>query len=99
MRRLAQQQRQVAGQEGIVFEKTQKSEVGREAQNQQRFSPGTGRDLLQPEGGGVVDGRQSQQQRDELGVPARVEEVAGREQDISAQTDRKSTRLNSSHAN
>src|SRR5271157_624881 len=86
MRRLAQQQRQVGGQEIVVLEKTEKSQVGREAQNQQRLLPGAWRDLFQPKGGGVIDGRQSEQQRDELVIPAGVEKVAGSQQDISPET-------------
>ena len=85
---LRQQQRHVARQEIIVFEKAEKSEVRRETQNQQRLLPGAWRNLLQPDAGRVVDGRQRQQQRDELVIPAGVEEVAGRQQDISPKTPR-----------
>ena len=85
VRGLVQHPRQIAPQEIVELEETQKAEVRAQAQDQHRFPPRPWGDLLQPDAGRVIDRGQSQQQRNESVIPASVKEITGRQQNILAQ--------------
>ena len=84
MVRLAHQQGEVGSQKIVVFEEPEKRQIRRKAGNQHRLLPPGRLRSFQPDSRREIDGRQSQQQWNEVVIPGPVEVITGNQQNISA---------------
>ncbi len=76
--------RQIAGQEIVVLEEAEKTEVGGQAHHQRGLAFASGGKTPHPHGGRVIDGREGDDQQHELRVPTHVKEIAGGKQNPAA---------------